>query len=120
LDIEQHNILAQGCSAQYSMFRLLLLQLFVPKLLAQEKFIFDELVSYMWTHTLVPRVAASKARAPAPVTGKPLLLLLQVGTLLSGRYQPSDLAAGDRGCQGFVSRSFGCGFASLTANIAAS
>eukprot|EP00877_Chromochloris_zofingiensis_P005908 jgi/Chrzof1/1570/Cz10g12240.t1 len=37
---------------------------FVPKLLAQEKFIFDELVSYMWTHTLVPHVAASRAKAP--------------------------------------------------------
>lgn len=43
---------------------LLLLQTFVPKLLAQEKFIFDELVSYMWTHTLVPHVAASRAKAP--------------------------------------------------------
>uniref|UniRef100_A0A383VEV2 C2 NT-type domain-containing protein n=1 Tax=Tetradesmus obliquus TaxID=3088 RepID=A0A383VEV2_TETOB len=35
---------------------------FVPRLLQQEKFIFDELVSYVWTHTFVPAVAASRAR----------------------------------------------------------
>ncbi|KAF8057725.1 hypothetical protein HT031_005909 [Scenedesmus sp. PABB004] len=34
----------------------------VPRLLQQEKFIFDELVSYVWTHTFVPAVAASRAR----------------------------------------------------------
>lgn len=39
-----------------------LLQAFVPRLLQQEKFIFDELVSYVWTHTFVPAVAASRAR----------------------------------------------------------
>jgi hypothetical protein len=38
------------------------LQAFVPRLLQQEKFIFDELVSYVWTHTFVPAVAASRAR----------------------------------------------------------
>jgi hypothetical protein len=37
-------------------------QVFVPRLLQQEKFIFDELVSYVWTHTFVPAVAASRAR----------------------------------------------------------
>jgi hypothetical protein len=37
----------------------------VPRLLALEKFIFDELVSYVWTHTLVPKAAAARAR-PAP------------------------------------------------------
>jgi hypothetical protein len=37
-------------------------QAFVPRLLQQEKFIFDELVSYVWTHTFVPAVAASRAR----------------------------------------------------------
>ncbi|KIY92560.1 hypothetical protein MNEG_15403 [Monoraphidium neglectum] len=37
-------------------------QTFVPRLLGQEKFIFDELVSYVWTHTLV---AIARARAPA-------------------------------------------------------
>jgi hypothetical protein len=37
-------------------------QLFVPLLLKQEKFIYDELVSYVWTHTFVPAVAASRAR----------------------------------------------------------
>lgn len=40
----------------------MLLQAFVPRLLQQEKFIFDELVSYVWTHTFVPAVAASRAR----------------------------------------------------------
>jgi hypothetical protein len=35
---------------------------FVPRLLQQEKFIFDELVSFVWTHTFVPAVAASRAR----------------------------------------------------------
>eukprot|EP00878_Enallax_costatus_P020355 GHUV01021510.1.p1 GENE.GHUV01021510.1~~GHUV01021510.1.p1 ORF type:complete len:707 (+),score=273.69 GHUV01021510.1:214-2121(+) len=35
---------------------------FVPRLLQQEKFIFDELVSYVWTHTFVPAVAASRAK----------------------------------------------------------
>jgi hypothetical protein len=39
-------------------------QTFVPRLLGQEKFIFDELVSYVWTHTLVPKVAAARARPP--------------------------------------------------------
>lgn len=38
------------------------MQAFVPRLLQQEKFIFDELVSYVWTHTFVPAVAASRAR----------------------------------------------------------
>jgi hypothetical protein len=37
-------------------------QVFVPRLLQQEKFIFDELVSFVWTHTFVPAVAASRAR----------------------------------------------------------
>jgi hypothetical protein len=46
------------------------LQALVPKLLQQEKFIFDEMVSHMWTHTLVPRVAASRARPPT-VMGEP-------------------------------------------------
>jgi hypothetical protein len=36
----------------------------VPRLLALEKFIFDELVSHVWTHTLVPKVAAARARPP--------------------------------------------------------
>eukprot|EP00879_Flechtneria_rotunda_P021606 GHRR01022773.1.p1 GENE.GHRR01022773.1~~GHRR01022773.1.p1 ORF type:complete len:562 (+),score=210.02 GHRR01022773.1:1856-3541(+) len=40
----------------------------VPRLLQQEKFVFDELVSFVWTHTFVPAVAASRARAgPAAV-----------------------------------------------------
>lgn len=38
------------------------LQAYVPRLLQQEKFIFDELVSYVWTHTFVPSVAASRAK----------------------------------------------------------
>ncbi|KAI8463417.1 MAG: hypothetical protein J3K34DRAFT_444097 [Monoraphidium minutum] len=53
-------------------------QTFVPRLLGQEKFIFDELVSYVWTHTLVPKVGGcplalsslldggDRARARAP------------------------------------------------------
>jgi hypothetical protein len=41
----------------------------VPRLLGQEKFIFDELVSYVWTHTLVPKVAVARARAPPGPAG---------------------------------------------------
>ena len=64
------------------------MQALVPRLLQQEKFIFDELVSYMWTHTLVPRIAASRW-----VTGDAVDGLCVGGGLRPGRERRSSISS---------------------------